>query len=52
MGLLEIFIVIVLLGWVFGAFIVPVGGAFIHLLLVVAVVLILARMLNGRNVDL
>jgi hypothetical protein len=47
--ILEILIVIVLLAWVLGAFVVPVGGNLIHLLLVVLLVIILIRVLTGRG---
>lgn len=47
--ILEILIVIVLLAWLVGAFVVPVGGNLIHLLLVVLLVIILVRVLTGRG---
>jgi hypothetical protein len=50
MGLLELLIVILLVGWLLGVFIVPVGGSLIHLLLVVVLVLIIMRVLQGRDV--
>jgi Family of unknown function (DUF5670) len=50
MGLIEIIIVLLVLLWLFGAFIVPVGGAFIHLLLVIAVIVLIIRIVQGRRV--
>ena len=50
MSLLELLIVIILVGWLVGAFIFPVGGSLIHVLLVVVLVLIVVRLLQGRSV--
>jgi hypothetical protein len=50
MGLLEVLIVLCLVGWLLGGFIVPVGGSLIHLLLVIVLVLIIVRVLQGRTV--
>jgi hypothetical protein len=50
MNLLELLIVILLIGWLVGAFVVPVGGSLIHVLLVVVLVLIVVRLLQGRDV--
>lgn len=47
MTLLEILILVLLLIWLSGAFIYPVGGL-IHLVLVVIVVLVVIRLLQGR----
>jgi len=47
--ILEVLIVVVLLAWVLGAFVVPVGGNLIHLLLVVLLIVILLRVLTGRG---
>jgi hypothetical protein len=35
--------------WLLGAFVVPVGGSLIHLLLVIAVIVILIRVIQGRD---
>lgn len=43
-------IVILLVLWLVGAFVVPVGGALIHLLLVVALVIGLIQLFSGRRV--
>lgn len=45
--LLETIIVIVLLLWLFGAFIYPFGGNLIHVLLVVLLVVVVLRFLQG-----
>lgn len=49
MGILEWIIVLVVLAWLFGAFVVPVGGSLIHLLLVVIAVLIVVRLARGER---
>ena len=50
MGLLELLIVILVIAWLMGAVIVPVGTNAIHLLLVVIVVVILIRYSRGQSV--
>ncbi|HXG70392.1 MAG TPA: lmo0937 family membrane protein [Gemmatimonadaceae bacterium] len=49
MGLLELIIVILVIAWVLGSFVVPVGGSLINLLLVVVVIVVLIRVLQGRS---
>jgi hypothetical protein len=46
---LETIIIVLFLLWLFGAFVVPVGGAFIHILLVLAVIVLVFRLLGGRR---
>ncbi len=46
--ILVIVVVLVLL-WATGAFVVPVGGSLIHLLLVIALVIFLLRLISGRR---
>ena len=46
---LETIIVILLILWLLGAFVAPIGGSLIHLLLVVILVVILIRVLQGRS---
>lgn len=41
--------VILLILWLLGAFVVPIGGSLIHLLLVIAVVVVLYRVITGRR---
>jgi len=47
---LETIILVILLIWLFGAFISPFGGGLIHLLLVVLLVVVVFRVLQGRSV--
>lgn len=47
--LLYIIAIILIIGWILGAFVFSVGGL-IHLLLVIAVVAILLRLIRGRSV--
>ena len=41
--------VILLIAWLLGAFVFPVAGGLIHLLLVIAVVVVLYRVITGRR---
>ena len=50
MGLLEILIVVLLVAWLMGGFVFAVGGSAIHLLLVIVLVLVVVRLLQGQNV--
>jgi hypothetical protein len=50
MGVLEVLIVVLLVLWLLGGFVVPVGGSLIHLLLVLVLVLVVVRLLQGRSV--
>jgi hypothetical protein len=43
-------VVILLILWALGAFIMPVGGALIHILLVIALVVGLIQLFSGRRV--
>ena len=45
MGLLEIIIILLIIGWL-GGFSLKLGGDLIHVLLVIAVIVILARLLG------
>ncbi len=47
--MLELIIVVFVLMWIFGAFVIPVGGSAIHLLLLIVVVLVLVRLLRGER---
>jgi hypothetical protein len=47
---LEAIIVILILVWLFGAFITPFGGRLIHVLPVVLLVVVVARFVMGRRV--
>jgi hypothetical protein len=50
MGLLEVLIVVVFVAWLLGAVVVPIGGSLIHVLLVVVLILVVVRLLQGRDV--
>jgi hypothetical protein len=47
--LLYVLAVILIIGWVLGAFVFSVGGL-IHILLVVAVIAIILRLIRGRSI--
>lgn len=49
MELLWILVVILIVGWLLGFWIVPIGGGLIHLLLVIALVLVIVRLATGRR---
>jgi hypothetical protein len=42
-------VVILLVLWLLGAFVVPVGGSLIHILLVIAVIVIIVNLVRGRS---
>ncbi|MFD2034568.1 lmo0937 family membrane protein [Belliella marina] len=48
-NLLYLIALILVIGWIFGAFVYSVGGL-IHILLVLAVISILFRVISGRRV--
>ncbi|MGI8619462.1 MAG: lmo0937 family membrane protein [Gemmatimonadaceae bacterium] len=41
--------VIIFILWLVGAFVMPVGGSLIHILLVVAIIVVLYRIITGRK---
>ena len=47
--MLTTIVIVLLVLWLLGAFVVPVGGSLIHLLLVIAVIVMLIRVIQGRN---
>lgn len=47
---LETIIVILLLLWLLGAFVVPLGSDLVHLLLVIVLVVVVVRLIQGRRV--
>jgi hypothetical protein len=49
MGILEILIIVLVIAWLMGTVVFPVGGI-IHVLLVVILVVIVIRVLQGRSV--
>jgi len=42
-------LLVLLVLWVLGAFVIPVGGGLIHLLLVLAVIVLLYQFVTGRR---
>jgi hypothetical protein len=46
---LETILIVVLILWLLGAFIVPFAGNLIHLLLVILLVVVVLRVLQGRR---
>jgi hypothetical protein len=49
MDLLTLLIVVLIILWAVGALAVPVAGNAVHLLLIVVIVLVIVRLLQGRN---
>lgn len=47
--MLETIIVVLVVLWLLGAFVMPVAGAFIHLLLLLALVVVVIRLMQGRS---
>lgn len=48
-GSLEGIIVVLLILWLLGWLVVPIGGSLIHLILVILLVVIIVRVLQGRK---
>ena len=44
----TIFVILLVL-WLLGAFVVPVGGSLIHILLVIAVAVLIINLVSGRR---
>lgn len=42
-------VVILLILWALGAFVMPIGGGLIHLLLVIALIVVVYRLITGRK---
>ncbi len=42
--------VVLLILWILGAFIVPIGGGLVHILLVIAIIVVVYRLITGRPV--
>jgi len=49
MSLLELLIVIVLIVWLLGGVVFPVGTSLVHLLLILVLILIVVRVAQGRT---
>ena len=42
-------VVILLILWLLGAFVVPIGGSLIHILLVIAIIVVIVNLVRGRR---
>jgi Family of unknown function (DUF5670) len=49
MSLLELLIVLLLVAWLLGGVVFPVGTSLVHLILVIILILIVVRLLQGRS---
>ncbi len=49
-NLLYVIAVILIIIWVFGAFVSPFGGNLIHILLVIAIIAVLLKVIRGGTV--
>ncbi|HEY1006426.1 MAG TPA: lmo0937 family membrane protein [Sphingobacteriaceae bacterium] len=49
-NLLYLIAVILIIVWIFGAFVTPFGGNIIHILLVIAIIAVLLRVIRGGTV--
>lgn len=49
-NLLYLIAVVLIIVWIFGAFVNPFGGNLIHILLVIAIIAILLRVIRGGTV--
>jgi Family of unknown function (DUF5670) len=47
--MLETIIIVLVICWALGAFVVPIGGGLIHLLLVVALIVLIFRLMRGAG---
>jgi hypothetical protein len=50
MDLLTLLVVVLLVLWLTGTFVVPIGGSVIHLLLVIVLVIVVVRLVRGHAV--
>ncbi len=49
-GTLEALIVILLILWLLGWLVIPIGGNLIHLLLVILLIVVVVRVLQGQRI--
>jgi hypothetical protein len=49
-NLIWIIVVVLLVLWLLGAFVMPVGGGLIHILIVIALILVVWRLATGKKV--
>jgi len=47
---LETIVILLLILWLLGAFVAPIGSNLIHLILLVVVVVVVIRLLQGRRI--
>jgi hypothetical protein len=52
LAMLWTVVLILLILWALGAFVLPLGGGLIHLLLVIALIVLLVQLISGRRVAL
>ena len=41
---------VLLILWILGAFVMPIGGGLIHILLIIAIIVVVYRLITGRPV--
>jgi hypothetical protein len=46
---LEVIVIVLVLLWLLGWLVIPMGGSLIHLLLVLILIVVLVRLLQGRS---
>lgn len=46
---MDVILILLVVLWLLGAFVMPVGGNLIHVLLVIILVVVLIRVLQGRS---
>lgn len=49
-NLIWIIVVVLLVLWLLGAFVMPIGGGLIHILIVIALILVVWRLVTGKKV--
>lgn len=49
-NLIWIIVVVLLVLWLLGAFVMPIGGGLIHILIVIALILVVWRLATGKKV--
>ncbi len=49
-NLLYLIAIILVIAWIFGAFVSPIGSNLIHILLIIAIIAILLRAIRGKGI--
>ncbi|MCA1734275.1 MAG: lmo0937 family membrane protein [Acidobacteria bacterium] len=49
-NLIWIIVVVLIVLWLLGAFVMPVGGGLIHILIVIALIIVVWRLATGKKV--